>query len=53
MGTEEKIEIAIKKMVNSWDKETLIQYVIDERLDYYLSNKVCKEEIEVLLQEWC
>ena len=49
---EEKIEIAIKKMVDTWDMETLIQYAVDERMDYYTSKNVCEEEVQQLLEEW-
>jgi len=48
----DKIKIAIERMVGTWDIETLIQFAVEERVDYYTGNNVCEEEVEQLLEEW-
>ena len=48
----DKIKIAIKRMIDTWDMETLIQYAVEERMDYYTGNNVCEEEVEQLLEDW-
>ena len=48
----DKIKIAIKRMIDTWDIDTLIQFAVEERIDYYTSNNVCEEEVEQLLEEW-
>ena len=47
-----KIQKAIEEMVDTWDIETLIQFAVEERMEYFTSKKVCKEEIEQLIEEW-
>ncbi len=49
--TEEQITKAVESMVESWDIETLINFAIEERLDYYLGKNVSQEEIEILIEE--
>lgn len=48
----DKIKIAIARMIGTWDIDTLIKFAVEERIDYYTSNNVCKEEVEQLLEEW-
>jgi len=48
----DKIRIAIERMIDTWDIDTLIQFAVEERIDYYTSNNVCEEEVEQLLEEW-
>ena len=49
--TEEQITKAVELMVESWDTETLRNFAIEERLDYYLGKNVSQEEIEILIEE--
>ena len=46
-----KIQKAIEKMVNTWDKDTLIRFAVEERMDYFTGNNVCEEEIDQLIEE--
>ena len=48
----DKIKIAIARMIGTLDIDTLIKFAVEERIDYYTSNNVCKEEVEQLLEEW-
>ena len=48
----DKIKIAIARMIGTWDIDTLIKFAVEERIDYYTSNNVCKEEVEQLHEEW-
>tara|TARA_B100000424_G_scaffold265052_1_gene254166 strand:- start:906 stop:1091 length:186 start_codon:yes stop_codon:yes gene_type:complete len=48
----DKIKIAIARMIDTWDMETLIQFAVEERIDYYTGNNVYEEEVEQLLEEW-
>ena len=52
MRDYDKIKIAVARMIDTWDMETLIQYAVEERIDYYTSENVCEEEVEQLLEEW-
>tara|TARA_Y100000114_G_scaffold124858_1_gene120737 strand:+ start:328 stop:489 length:162 start_codon:yes stop_codon:yes gene_type:complete len=47
-----KIKIAVARMIDTWDIETLIQYAVEERMDYYTGKNVCEEEVEQLLEDW-
>ena len=51
MTHKEKIERAVEKLVDSWDLDTLMDFVVEDREDYYL-NLADKEEVECLLQEF-
>ena len=46
-----QITKAVESMVESWDIETLVNFAIEERLDYYLGKNVSQEEIELLIKE--
>tara|TARA_Y100000114_G_C11631866_1_gene264831 strand:+ start:522 stop:704 length:183 start_codon:yes stop_codon:yes gene_type:complete len=46
-----KIQKAIEKMVNTWDKDTLIRFAVEERMDYFTGNNVCEEEVDQLIEE--
>ena len=48
----DKIKIAVARMIDTWDIDTLIQFAVEERIDYYTSNNVCEEEVAQLLEEW-
>ena len=49
--TDEQIEKAIDKMIDRWDMDTLVNFVYDDRVNYYLGNSVSDEEIELLIEE--
>ena len=49
--TEAQIVAAVKNMVNAWDREALVDAVIDDRLDQYLGLDVNPEEIELLMDD--
>jgi hypothetical protein len=51
MYTEEQITRAVEVMVDKWDLQTLIEYAVQERLDYYLGNNVDTDEIEELIND--
>ena len=46
-----KIEKAIDNMVDTWDIDTLKQFVVEERMYYYTGDNVCEEEVEQLIKE--
>lgn len=46
-----KIQKAIEKMVNTWDKDTLIRFAVEERMNYFTGRNVCEEEIDQLIEE--
>ena len=49
---EEKIQKAIEEMVDTWDIETLMQFAVEERMEYFTGRNVCEEEVQQLLEEW-
>ena len=46
--SDEKIEHAVENLVDSWDMETIIEFVYQDRLHYFLHH-ADKEEIEELI----
>ena len=50
MYTEEQLDLAIEKLIDSWDLDDLISYAKNELTDYYRS---CAEdeEIELFISE--
>jgi hypothetical protein len=51
MATEEQITRAVERMIDKWDLQTLVDYAVQERLDYYLGKNVDAEEVEALLDD--
>ena len=49
--TDEQIEKAVDKMIDSWDMDTLVNFAYDNSVNYYLGNSVSYEEIELLIEE--
>lgn len=48
---ERKIENAVDNMVDSWDKETLMNFVFEDRLEYFIES-ADEEEVNELLKEF-
>tara|TARA_A100000171_G_C2032504_1_gene96508 strand:+ start:214 stop:399 length:186 start_codon:yes stop_codon:yes gene_type:complete len=48
----DKIIEAIEAMVNTWTLEELMDFVIEDRAEYYLGKNVSKAEVEQLLNEY-
>ena len=49
---EDKIIEAVEAMVDEWPIETLIDYVVEERAEYYLGKSVSEEEVKELLNNY-
>ena len=49
--SDEKITKAVESMVDAWDMNTIINFAVEDRLEYYLSKNVSQEEIEQLIEE--
>ena len=51
MDYTDKIEKAVDNMIDTWDVDTLINFAIKDRLEYYLES-ASKEEVNELLKEF-
>jgi ethanolamine ammonia-lyase large subunit len=49
--TDEEITKAVESMVDAWDMDTIINFAVEDRLEYYLGTNVSQEEIEELVEE--
>jgi len=49
---EDEIIKAVETMVNEWSIETLVDYVVEERAEYYLGKSVSEEEVKELLNNY-
>ena len=48
MPKEEQITKAVKNLIDSWDRDTLINFAYEERF-YYFMDKASDEEVDELL----
>jgi hypothetical protein len=48
---EERIEKAVDNMIYSWDRDTLMNFAFEDRLEYFLQS-ADEEEISKLLKEF-
>jgi len=48
---EERIEKAVDNMIYSWDRDTLMNFAFENKLEYYLEH-ADQEEINKLLKEF-
>jgi len=51
MDYTDKIEKAVDNMIDTWDLDTLINFAVEDRLEYYLES-ADKEEVNELLKEF-
>ena len=51
MDYTDKIEKAVDNMIDTWDLDTLINFAVEDRLEYYLES-ASKEEVNELLKEF-
>ena len=49
--TQEQIEAAVEKAVDDWDIQTLMTFCIEERVEYYTGKNVCKEELDLFMED--
>jgi len=49
--TQEQIEAAVEKVVDDWDIETLLNYCIEQQLEYYMGKNVSEEELDLLIED--
>ena len=50
-NTDEIIE-AVEAMVDTWTLEELMDFVIEDRAEYYLGKSVSEDEIEELINQY-
>jgi hypothetical protein len=48
----DKIIEAVEAMVDTWTLEQLMDFVIEDRAEYYLGKSVSKDEIKELINEY-
>ena len=48
----DKIIEAVEAMVDTWTLEQLMDFVIEDRAEYYLGKSVSKDEIKELINEF-
>lgn len=51
MTFEEKVELLVRKIVDSWDQGDLVDYAVSE-LEYYYNRNVSVEEVDHLLSQY-
>ena len=49
--TDDQIEKAVENLIDSWDMGTLVEFVYEDRLHYFLCS-ADMEEIEELIQDF-
>ena len=48
----DKIVDAVEAMIDTWTLEQLMDFVIEDRAEYYLGKNVSKDEVEELINEY-
>ena len=48
----DKIVKAVEAMVDTWTLEQLMDFVIEDRAEYYLGKSVSKDEVEELINNY-
>ena len=48
----DKIIEAVEAMVDTWTLEQLMDFVIEDRAEYYLGKSVSKDEVKELINEY-
>ena len=48
----DKIVEAVEAMVDTWTLEELIDFVVEDRAEYYLGKSVSKDEVEELINQY-
>lgn len=48
----DKIVEAVEVMVDTWTLQDLMDFVIEDRTEYYLGKSVSKDEVEQLIYEY-
>ena len=51
IGCDLKVENAVDNMIYSWDRDTLMNFAFEDRLEYFLQS-ADEEEINKLLKEF-
>jgi len=49
---DDKIIEAVEAMVDTWTLEELMDFVIEDRAEYYLGKNVSEEELEELISNY-
>ena len=49
--TRTQIEEAVEAVVNNLDLETLLNYCIEQQLEYYTGKNVDEEELDLLIED--
>lgn len=48
----DKIVEAVEAMVDTWTLEELMDFVVEDRAEYYLGKSVSKDEVEELISNY-
>tara|TARA_Y100001937_G_C6908290_1_gene236418 strand:- start:350 stop:535 length:186 start_codon:yes stop_codon:yes gene_type:complete len=48
----DKVIEAVEAMIDTWTLEELMDFVIEDRAEYYLGKNVSKDEVEELINEY-